>query len=304
MCSIPVDGTTPVFAVLGNPIGHSLSPAMYNAAFRALRMNSIYVALPADHQRPADVVKGIRALGLRGGNVTIPLKEAIVPFLDGITEEARLIGAVNTFYWVPESGQNERGQSGQGAKALWGDNTDGAGFLAAIRKVRPQILRERSALLLGAGGAARAVAVSLALAGLKELTIINRNLEKAATLAGQAEKLGMKVQIRSWSLEEEQDFKELFRDSALIVNTTPLGMSPQEEACPPIKEAWLHSRQLVVDLIYRPRETVFLGKAKAAGCQTLNGLSMLLEQGVLSFQRWAGKPAPVEIMARELERWV
>ncbi|MGI6605908.1 MAG: shikimate dehydrogenase [Peptococcia bacterium] len=292
MCSIPVDGTTPVFAVLGNPIGHSLSPAMYNAAFRALRMNSIYVALPADHQRPADVVKGIRALGLRGGNVTIPLKEAIVPYLDGITEEARLIGAVNTFYWE------------KGTKALWGDNTDGAGFLAAIRKVRPQVLRERSALLLGAGGAARAVAVSLALTGLKELTIINRNLEKAAALAGQVEKLGMKVQILSWPQGEEQDFKELFRECALIVNTTPLGMSPHEEAYPPIKEAWLHSGQLVVDLIYRPRETAFLRKAKAAGCLTLNGLSMLLEQGVLSFQRWAGKPAPVEIMARELERWV
>lgn len=314
MCS--VDGATQIYAVLGNPIGHTLSPAMYNAAFRKLQMNSIYVAFRVGKNRLEEAVRGIKALGIRGGNVTIPLKEAIIPYLDGLTEEARLIGAVNTFYWA------EGKESGAG---LWGDNTDGAGFLAAIRKVNPQILRERSAVMFGAGGAARAVAVALALAGMKELTILNRQRAKAVALAERLEKLGMKVNVRFWPTEapkdeegqraasaangskqgeQAADLRELFQRSGLVVNTTPLGMAPQAEGCPPLDEAWLHPQQLVVDLIYRPRETLFLRKAREAGCQTLNGLSMLLAQGALSFQRWADTDAPVEVMAKELERWV
>ena len=265
-----VKGTTKVFAVLGHPIGHTLSPVMYNAAFRELKMNSIYVALDVEKDRLEEAVKGIKALGMQGGNVTIPLKEAIIPYLDGITEEARLIGAVNTFYWK------------EGEK-LWGDNTDGAGFLAAGRKAEPQLCG-KSAVILGAGGAARAVAVALARAGMGELTLVNRNLEKAVTLAEQLEKLGAKVYVRSWpkgeavkraATEEKPtgrsetgaDLEELVKRSGLVVNTTPLGMAPHEEACPPLDLALLHPGQLVVDLIYRPKETLFYGRLKpeAAG---------------------------------------
>lgn len=315
MCKVrgKVNGATKVYAILGNPLGHTLSPAMHNAAFAALKMNAVYLALQVEKHNLAEAVKGIRALGIQGGNVTIPFKEAIIPYLDGLTEEARLIGAVNTFYWD---------ENGQG---LWGDNTDGAGFLAALGEKSPAILQEeQGAVLLGAGGAARAVAVALALAGMKELTIVNRDQVRGEVLAARLGKLGMKATVRAWPekgiqekskeeykeeykkerKEQKEEFRELFRKNRLIINTTPLGMSPYEEECPPLDAEWLHQEHLVVDLIYRPRETRLLQRARVRGCQTLNGLPMLLAQGVLSFQKWAGAAAPVEVMAEELERWV
>jgi shikimate dehydrogenase len=301
MCKVrcKVNGATKVYAILGNPLGHTLSPAMHNAAFAALKMNAVYLALQVEKHNLAEAVKGIRALGIQGGNVTIPFKEAIIPYLDGITEEARLIGAVNTFYWD---------ENGQG---LWGDNTDGAGFLVALGEKSPVILQEeQGAVLLGAGGAARAVAVALALAGMKELTIVNRDQARGEVLAARLDKLGMKASVRAWpekglQVGLEEELKEDFRKSRLIINTTPLGMSPHEEECPPVDVEWLCQEHLVVDLIYRPKETRLLQKARVRGCQTLNGLPMLLAQGVLSFQRWAGGvAAPVEVMAKELERWV
>ncbi|HHY06303.1 MAG TPA: shikimate dehydrogenase [Clostridia bacterium] len=282
-----VNGKTKVFAVLGNPIEHSLSPVMYNAAFSELGMNSIYVALKVEKDKLKDAIRGLKALGIQGGNVTIPFKEKIISHLDELTTEARLIGAVNTFYW-------EEGR-------LWGDNTDGAGFLVALRRANFDFAPSKSVLLLGAGGAARAVGVALALAGIKNFTIVNRNREKAEGLANLLEKLGSIVSLRSW---QGQGLKDAFSENKLVVNTTPLGMFPQEEEGPPVEEKWFAKGQLVVDLIYKPQETLFLQKAKAHGCQTLNGLSTLWAQGVLAFERWSGQKAPADIMAQELKRWV
>lgn len=281
-----VNGKTKIFAVLGNPIEHSLSPVMYNAAFSALGANSIYVALQVEKSSLAEAVQGLKALGIQGGNVTIPFKEEIKSYLDELTQEARLMGAVNTFYW-------EEG-------CLWGDNTDGAGFLLALQKVAPSVLNCKGTLLLGAGGAARAVGVALALAGMKNFTIVNRSREKAKELASLLESLGAIVSIRSW---QGDGLKEAFSENRLVVNTTPVGMFPREKECPSVEDKWFVKGQLVVDLIYKPRETLFLQKAKARGCQTLNGLSMLLEQGILAFEKWSGRKAPREVMVRELERW-
>lgn len=282
-----VNGETKVFAVLGNPIRHTLSPAMYNAAFSALGINGVYMALEVVKDQLAEAVRGLKTLGIQGGNVTIPFKEEISLYLDGVTEEARLIGAVNTFYW-------EKGE-------LWGHNTDGAGFIRALQKVKPKALCDQGVLLLGAGGAARAVAVALALAGIKNFTIVNRNRERGKELSALLTSLGATVSVRDW---ENEDLREAFCENRLLINTTPLGMPPYEKECPLVNEKWLREEMFVVDLIYRPQETLFLQKAKARGCQTLNGLAMLLEQGILSFERWSGQPAPVDVMTRELERWV
>lgn len=281
-----INGKTKVFAVLGNPIEQSLSPAMYNAAFSALGMNCLYVALQIEQHQLADAVQGLKALGIQGGNVTMPLKKAILPYLDEITKEAQLIGAVNTFFW----------KEGR----LWGDNTDGTGFLSALLQTDPDILKSKGTLLLGAGGAARAVGVVLALAGMKNFTIVNRSREKAKELASLLESLGAIVSVRDWHTE---GLKEAFTENRLLVNTTPLGMFPQENESPPIKETWFSKGQFVVDLIYKPRETVFLQKAKARGCLTHNGLRMLLAQGMLAFEKWSGQKAPQAVMAKELERW-
>ena len=281
-----VNAETRVFAILGNPVAHSLSPGMYNEAFAYLGMNSIYVAFKVAEDSLGQAVAGMKSLGVWGGNVTIPLKEKIIPYLDGITEEARLIGAVNTFRREEDK--------------LMGTNTDGVGFIKALTKAYPDALTRKKALLLGAGGSARAVAAALALAGIKEITVINRNIDKARDLAQTLEKAGAAASCLRWG---EAGLADAFRDSKLVINTTSLGMAPHIGDAPPYDSAWLSPRHLVVDLIYRPARTRFLREAGERGCQTMNGLGMLLEQGVLTFEYWyPGATAPVEVMARELER--
>jgi len=284
---ISVNGKTKVFAVLGNPIEQSLSPVMYNAAFAALQMNCVYTALEVEQMQLGEAVQGLRALGIQGGNVTMPFKKEIIPYFDELTQEARLIGAVNTFYW----------QEGR----LWGDNTDGSGFLSALLDTNPNLLESKeTTLLLGAGGAARAIGVTLALAGMKNFTIVNRTRENAKELASLLERLGAIVSVRDWHAD---GLRDAFAENRMLVNTTSLGMFPQEQESLPIEEKWFAKGQFVVDLIYKPRETIFLRKAKTRGCQTHNGLQMLLHQGMIAFEKWAGCKAPREVMLKELERW-
>ena len=279
------NGETQVFAILGNPVAHSLSPEMYNASFAYLGMNSIYVAFRVEEDFLGQAVAGLKSLGVRGGNITIPLKEKIMPYLDSITEEARLIGAVNTF-----RRENDK---------LVGTNTDGAGFIKALTKTYPAALQRKKALLLGAGGSARAVGFSLALAGIEEITVVSRNIEKARDLARILEKAGAKAACMGWG---EAGLEDAFRNGELVVNTTPLGMAPHTEAAPAYDPSWLSPQHFVVDLIYRPARTRFLREAGERGCRIMNGMGMLLQQGVLAFEYWSGVTAPEEIMARELER--
>jgi shikimate dehydrogenase len=260
---------------------------MYNAAFGHLGENSVYLACRVTGGKLAEAVAGLKALGFRGGNVTIPFKEQVIPLLDGISEEAGLIGAVNTLYW----------RDGR----LWGDNTDGPGFIRALEQVEPRFREYGSALLLGAGGSARAVAVHLALAGIKKVTVVNRTPSKALELVRLLEKLGVQAKWLDW---EDLSLGEAAAGSRIIINTTPLGMSPQTAGCPAIDFSRLGREHLAVDLIYKPRETLFLKRAGEQGCRTMNGLGMLLEQGVLSFELWSGLKAPAGVMKRELERWL
>jgi len=280
-----IDGKTKIYLIIGQPIEHTFSPAMYNAAFRALGHNGVYLACAVPEDRLAEAVQGIKALGIRGGNVTIPHKEKIIPYLDGVTDEARLIGAVNTFYW-------EEGK-------LMGSNTDGRGFFKALQGIEPEVLKYPGALILGAGGAARAVAVTLARAGLREICLVNRDKDKALGLAELLRSLGCQAQVLGWS---DPALADALAGLPLVINTTPLGMAPACEGLPPLDYDRLSPCHLVVDLIYKPAETLFLQKAKAKGCRIMNGLGMLLEQGVLSFQLWSGLEAPAAVMAEELAR--
>lgn len=281
-----INGSTKNFVILGQPIEHTLSPAMYNAAFGALQYNGVYLACLVPEDKLAEAVQGIRALGIRGGNVTIPFKEKIIPYLDGITEEARLIGAVNTLYWEEER--------------LMGANTDGLGFLKALQGTEPAAFDFSGAVILGAGGAAKAVGVSLALSGIPKIYVVNRDLAKAEGLARILRSIGSRVQILNWSNPE---LKGIISQTPLVINTTPLGMDPKIDVCPAIPYEALSVDHLAVDLIYKPAETLFLQKAKNQGCRIMNGLGMLLEQGVLSMDLWAGLEAPRAVMAQELERW-
>ncbi|HIE50438.1 MAG TPA: shikimate dehydrogenase [Armatimonadetes bacterium] len=279
-------GTTQVLGVIGYPVRHSFSPPMHNAALEALDLDFCYVAFEVEPVRLSAAIEGMKALGIVGLNVTIPHKETLLSLVDEIGEEARLIGALNTLYF---DGQR-----------LYGDNTDGRGFVASLR-AGGEDPQGKQVVVLGAGGSARAVTVALARAGAKEIVLANRTQVRAERLA---EMLNTRLRpgvarVVQWQSAQLQ--YELGR-ADLIVNTTSVGMHPQEEACPVADLPPLLPEALVYDIIYNPLETVFLRRAMAQGARTMNGVEMLVYQGALSFQLWTGREPPIEVMREALLR--
>lgn len=282
-----VNGRTKVCGIFGFPLEHSFSPYMQNTAFSFLKLNYIYVPFPVPPVALPVAVAGIKALNLAGVNITIPHKEQVISFLDEVTPSARLTGAVNTIV-------NQKGY-------LQGHNTDGAGFLRSLKEKMCFQPAGKKVLLLGAGGAARAVAVALALAGVRQFTIVNRTLEHAVTLARLLkENSGLEAEALPWSKTKEGIPAKVVEQADLIVQATSIGMYPYPNNCLAIPFARLHPEQIVCDLIYNPSQTLFLKRAAAAGARVMNGSGMLLYQGALAFELWTGKPAPVAIMQEAL----
>lgn len=260
-------GRTKVVGVWGHPVGHSRSPAMHNAALASLGLDWVYVPFEVVPQNAAAAVAGLRALALVGVNVTVPLKETIAQFLDVVDEDARWIGSVNTI-------QNRDGR-------LYGYSTDGAGFLRSL-EAAGQPTQGRKALILGAGGSARAVAYALASRGC-HCRITNRTEDRAAALAlAVNDHHPGAASVARWG-EDAGDFD-------LLVNTTTLGMQPNEGAMPALPPKAFAARPFVCDLIYVPAQTALLARAADAGCGTLNGVGMLVWQGALSLALWTGRP--------------
>jgi len=283
---IEINGQTRLLGIMGWPIEHTLSPTMHNAAFAALGMNWVYLALPVPPDQVEAALRGMVALGFRGGNVTVPHKEAVMAYLDHITEAAQAMGAVNTIV-VEEDGR------------LVGDNTDWAGFMAALRE-RGFEPRGWRALVLGAGGAARAVVYGLARSGA-QVTILNRTPERAEALI---QHLTPSVPPSSLSFRplDRDGLAEEAARADLLVNATPVGMWPHEEASLWPDSLPYPSHLLAYDLIYRPRETKLLRQARLAGAPTINGLEMLVHQGALGFEMWTGMAAPKKVMRAACER--
>jgi shikimate dehydrogenase len=317
--------------LLGYPLGHSVSPAMHNAAFQALGLDGRYDALPTPPERLAETVAGLRAAGYRGVNVTIPHKQAVMPLLGELSDAARAIGAVNTIVVVPVNGihrlntqrplrawenaspapdealyapspspapegasHSQPGISIPGAHAaatLRGDNTDWLGFLHPL-DTRGFDLRGKSALLLGAGGSARAVVYALLQRGLAHLSIWARTPARAAELAAHAQTLSPSLTIHQFTHSP----LTIPHSPALIVNTTPLGMWPHVDASPWPADLPFPAGALVYDLVYRPERTLFLRQAEAAGCATQGGLEMLVVQGAAAFELWTGQKPPLYVM--------
>lgn len=282
-----ISNKTKLFAIIGDPVERSLSPAMHNAAFRALGLDCRYIAIQVPKGTLADVVKAIRKLRITGFNVTHPHKVEIVRLLDGLDESAKLVGAVNTV-------KIERGK-------LIGYNTDGAGAVLALKREAGK-LAGRRVVLLGAGGAARAIAFSLVKAGAK-LTLANRTAAKARGLAAEIKrKLGVGVAVVSI---KKRALTDAIKRADLLVNATTIGMAPNVNET--LATAGMMHRKLVVnDIVYEPLETKLLREAKRAGARTVNGLGMLVNQGALALEIWTGKRAPVKVMEaaakRELKR--
>ncbi|MCK4260438.1 MAG: shikimate dehydrogenase [Halanaerobiales bacterium] len=267
--------------VIGDPIHHSLSPFMHNAALKKQQLEYIYLPLKVAHQDLADAVKGLKGLQFAGVNVTIPYKVAIVPYLDQISKEAQLIGAVNTIHL----------QDGK----LIGYNTDGIGFLRSLKDeggVNPEGL---SVLLFGAGGAARAVAIQLGLAGAKEIVICNRTLSKGECLAKECEEKIKNTVYRAIDFELLKLETEMDRTD-IIINATPIGMVSVSEKELPLKKEWFKPTHLVADLVYHPLETPLLKFAHQAGAKTLSGVGMLVYQGAEAYKIWTGVEPQIEVM--------
>ncbi|MDH7570090.1 MAG: shikimate dehydrogenase [Armatimonadota bacterium] len=277
-----IKGTTTVTAVWGWPVRHSLSPPMHNAAFRHLGMDWCYVPFAVAPQHLADAVRGVRALGIVGVNATIPHKEALVQLVDEVDPEARAVGAVNTIH-------NDGG-------VLRGYSTDGEGFLGALQREGFDPAGKR-AVILGAGGSARCVAVALARAGAAHLTIANRTPERAAQLAHLVQSRGGVADATGL---HPQPLQRAIAGADLLVNTTSVGMHPHEDDPLLVPEEALHPGLLVYDLIYSPPETRLLAAARRRGARTANGLLMLVLQGAASFRIWTGVEAPVAVMEAAL----
>ncbi len=271
-----IGAKTKLLALIGDPVGHSLSPAMHNAAFAADRLDFVYVALNVTSDDLPAAVRGAAALGLRGFNVTMPHKRAMVPLVDELDEGARISGAVNTV--VIEG------------RTLRGFNTDGPGMVEACREAGIG-LEGQGVLLLGAGGAAASVAAAFCDAGIEELRIVNRNPEHAATLADKLREVGKSAEI------EVQPTGALDRSvrAPIIVNTTPLGMRDGDPL--PLPPEYLDGGAAVVDAVYRPgAETALVRMARERGANVVTGQRMLLYQGVLAQRLWTGRQPNVAAM--------
>jgi shikimate dehydrogenase len=269
-----------LFGVLGDPVDHSLSPAMHNAAFAAAGLPHVYlryrvpaVALPA-------AMREAKALRMGGLNLTVPLKEAVLPLLDAITREAERAGAVNTIVFSRDG-------------RTLGDNTDGEGFLRALRGRIG--FRGARAVIIGAGGSARAVGAALCRAGCAAIIVANRTVARGERLAERLARLGgAAIRVVPLAALARGDVLE---SAALVVNATPLGLAGARLR---VRYAAAPGRCLFVDLVYAPRPTPFLAGARRAGRPTLDGAHMLLHQGALAFEAWTGQRAPRDAMARAL----
>ena len=278
-----IDGHTGLLGLLGYPLEHTLSPAMHNAAFDALGLNYCYLALAVAPQDLAAAMAGLVALRFAGINVTIPHKQAVMPYLDEISEEAAAIGAVNTIVF----------ENGKGT----GYNTDGAGFLKAMADQGISVKGFR-ALVLGAGGASRAVVYSLLKAGAT-VTLLNRTEGRAHALADELRRHLPDIDLISGPMAAET-IAAIAPKLDLVVNTTSAGMSPHEKDNPWPADVPFPAGAIAYDLVYAPLETVFLRTAEASGARTIGGLQMLINQGALAFEKWTGKPAPVDVMTAAL----
>jgi shikimate dehydrogenase len=267
-----ITGKTRIAGIFGYPVEHTLSPAMHNSAFEALGLNCCYVPFSVHPDRLSSAMDAVRALNLLGVNVTVPHKEKVLPMLDEIDDEASFIGAVNTVV-------NTDGR-------LKGYNTDGRGFMQSLSESRIEV-KGRVVLILGAGGAARAIGYYLARKA-KALSIYGRTAEKAERLATDLKKVSDNVSALR-RISRPDKFQ-------VIINATPLGLKNGDPL--PIDTASLDNRQIVCDLIYR--NTRFLAEASGKGCITLNGLGMLLWQGVFAFELWTGRKPDVGIMRKAL----
>ena len=270
-------------ACLGDPVDGNPTGVMEEAAFAAKDLNWRYLTVRVQKGDLADAFAGLKAMGFRGFNLTMPHKLDIIPMLDGLTEAASIIGAVNTV--LQQDGR-------------WiGENTDGKGFVTALRLADTDPAGKRFTIL-GAGGAARAIAVECALAGAKAVTIVNRNVRRGQELADLiAEKTAAESRYLPW-----EPHMPIPADTEVLINATCVGLHPNGAEKPDVDYGTITDRMVVSDVVFNPVDPVFLQEARARGAKTVSGIGMLVQQGALNFTLWTGEDAPVSVMYDTLEQ--
>lgn len=272
-----IKGSTNIVGLIGHPVEHSFSPPMHNAAFMKLGMDYVYTAFDVDPNNLKEAIDGARALNIKGFNVTIPHKIEVMKYLAEIDEIASLIGAVNTIDF----------------KDLKGYNTDGIGAIKAIGEVTN--VKNKNIVIVGAGGASRAISFYLAKYGADSLTILNRNVDRAQGLASDVLSSGLIDDVESNSIDSMD-----LTDADILINTTPVGMHPNVDDTPIALAGDMHEDLVVFDAVYNPNETGLLKEAIKASAKPVYGIKMLLYQGAESFEIWTGKKAPVDAMGEAL----
>jgi len=275
-----ITGRTNVFGIMGDPVEHSLSPPMHNAAFKKLEMDSVYVPFHVKKGEIGAAIQGALAMEIKGLNLTIPHKTSVIEHLDEIDHAAELIGAVNTVKF------------NNGAR---GYNTDGMGAVRAIEEVTP--VKNKKVVILGAGGAARAVSFQILLEGAGEVVIANRTVGKAKNLRNDLVS-NLDASVKSSDLDLEVIGE--IQDADILINTTPIGMYPNIDEEPLINADVMHEGLVVNDIVYNPFETGLLKEAKKAGAKVVPGTKMLIYQGVEAFKIWTGVEAPVDVFEKAL----
>lgn len=276
-----ITGHTGLTGLLGSPVSHSISPLMHNEAFRLLGLDYVYLCFDVGTDTLKTAVEGLKTIGIKGFNCTMPDKNLMCELCNELSPAARMIGAVNTVL-------NENGK-------LIGYNTDGVGYMRSVTDAGFSIIGKKMTLL-GAGGAAVSICTQAALDGVSSIDIYNRpgkNFDRATALADTLNK-ETACQVSVHEIADTKSLNDSIAESAILVNGTSLGMAPNTDTCPISDESVFHSELIVSDIIYNPRETKLLSLAKAHGCPTFNGLYMLLYQGAEAFRIWTGQDMPIE----------
>jgi len=279
-----ITGTTRLLGVIGHPIAHSLSPVMHNAAIAHLGLDYVYLPFAIKPEDLKAAIAGMAVIGVEGFSITLPHKQAILPLLTEVSVVARAVGAVNTVW------KSDRGWSGT--------NTDVAGFLVPLRSLDKD-WRQTTVVILGNGGAARAVVAGCAQLGCQRIQVVGRNPQHLEDFVNSwlGSPLAVNLQAHLWS-----ELPTLLPHANLLVNTTPVGMAPHAVRSPlsPADVELLSPGAIAYDLIYTPRPTLFLQQAEAQGAVTIDGLEMLVQQGAIALQQWLQHPVPVDVMRQAL----
>lgn len=275
-----IKGSTRLISIIGNPVKHSKSPYMHNTSFEKLNLDFAYMAFEIEEEKVEKSVEAMKTLDARGFNITMPYKEEVMEFLDVIDKEAEIIGSVNTVL-------NDNGK-------LIGYNTDGKGFVKSLEEKGIKF-KDEKIVIIGSGGAARAIAIQLAFDSAREIVIANRTIENAQTISNIINENIPKTNARSIVLDGKL-LKEELRDAKILINTTSIGMKKTEDKSVIEDIDTLHKDLFVADIIYDPPKTKLLSQAEKIGCKTMNGLGMLVYQGAIAFKIWTGEDMPKSVV--------